>query len=228
MAEHPDLTTYKIIHRGMRADTTRLATAVAALTEADRAKRMPKLLRWYTGFFHDFELHHSAEDELFFPALAERVPVFADRLARLDAEHHTLEAALVSVGEAVRELADPNVSWSSVHGDALDALRVTQSELTMHLDHEDEHVLPLFVTHMTKIDYDEIAERALKRQPASQLTFAVSWVMSNATTAERRRILDEAPLPLKVVWYLNRGRYARLAEKALGDAVVPVIAKEVA
>lgn len=228
MAEHPDLTMYKIIHRGMRADTTRLATAVAALTEADRAKRMPKLERWYGGFFHDFELHHSAEDELFFPALAERVPAFADRLARLDAEHHTLEAALVTVGEALRALADPGVSWSSVHADALDALRVAQWELTTHLDHEDVHVLPLFVTHMSKIDYEEIAERALKQQPASQLTFAVSWVMSNATGAERRRILDEAPLPLKVVWYLGRGRYARLTKKALGDAVVPVIAKEVA
>ncbi len=228
MAEHPDLTMYKIIHRGMRADTTRLATAVAALTEADRAKRMPKLERWYSGFFHDFELHHSAEDELFFPALAERVPVFADRLARLDAEHQTLEAALVTVGEAVRGLADPEVSWSSVHGDAIDALRVAQSELTIHLDHEDEHVLPLFVAHMSKIEYDEIAERALKRQPASQLTFAVSWVMSNANDAERRRILDEAPLPLKVVWYLNRGRYARLAKRALGDTVVPVMGEKAA
>lgn len=227
MAEHPDLTMYKIIHRGMRADTARLAAAVAGMTEADRAKRMPKLVRWYAGFFHDFELHHSAEDELFFPALAERVPAFADRLARLDAEHHTLEAALVTVGEAVRELGDATVRWSSVHGDALDALRVAESELTMHLDHEDEHVLPLFVSHMTKIDYDEIAERALKRQPASQLAFAVSWVMSNATDAERRHILGEAPLPLKVVWKLNRGRYERLSKNALGEPGAPAIVNQI-
>lgn len=221
MAEHPDLTLYKIIHRGMRADTARLAAAVAALSEADRPRRMPKLVEWYAGFFHDFELHHSTEDELFFPALAERVPEFGDRLARLDAEHHTLEAALVTVGDAVRTLADPEVGWSSVHGDALDALRAADAELTIHLDHEDEHVLPLFVTHMSKLDYDEISERALKRQPLSQVTFAVPWVMSNATDAERRRVLDQAPLPLKMVWYLYRGRYARLAKKALGDAPVP-------
>ena len=223
MAEHPDLTMYKIIHRGMRADTGRLAAAVAALSEADRTRRMPRLVEWYAGFFHDFELHHSAEDELFFPALAERLPEFADRMVRLDAEHHTLEAALVTVGEAVRQLADPEVGWSSVYGDALDALRTADAELTFHLDHEDEDVLPLFVAHMSKIDYDEIAERAVKRQPLSQVTFAVPWIMSNATDAERRQILGEAPLPLKMVWYLYRGRYARLTKKALGDAVAPAV-----
>jgi hypothetical protein len=66
MTEQPDLTLYKLIHKGMRADTARLAAAVSGLTEADRAGRMPALVRWYDGFFHDFELHHAAEDELFF------------------------------------------------------------------------------------------------------------------------------------------------------------------
>jgi iron-sulfur cluster repair protein YtfE (RIC family) len=226
MAEHPDLTLYRIIHRGMRADTARLAAAVAGMSEAERAGRMPKVVRWYSGFFHDFELHHSAEDELFFPALAERVPEFADRMVRLDAEHHTLEAALVTVGDAVRQLADPEVTWSSVHGDVLDALRTADAELTLHLDHEDEHVLPLFVAHMSKLDYDEISERATKRNSLSDVKFAVSWIMSNATDAERRRLLAEAPLPLKVVWYLYRGRYARLTRRALGETPVPSIAQE--
>lgn len=156
MAEHPDLTLYKIIHRGMRADTARLAATVAGMSETERATRGPKVVKWYAGFFHDFELHHAAEDELFFPALAERVPEFGDRISRLDTEHQRLEDALVTVGEAVRELADPEIGWSSVHGDALDALRSADSELTLHLDHEDDHVLPLFVSHMSRLDYDEI------------------------------------------------------------------------
>ena len=96
MTEQPDLTLYKLIHKGMRGDTARLAAAVAGLTEADRSARMPAIVRWYEGFFRDFELHHAAEDDIFFPALAERLPVFADRMARLDAEHHVLLSALPS------------------------------------------------------------------------------------------------------------------------------------
>lgn len=223
MAEHPDLTLYKLIHRGMRTDMARLASTVAARTEAERASRMPSVVRWYDGFLTEFELHHSAEDEIFFPALAERVPVFADRLARLEAEHHSLEAALLAVGEAIGALADPEVGWSSVRADAPDALVVADRELTLHLDHEDADVLPLFVRHMSVLEYEEISERALKRNKVSQLLFSVPWVVRHATDEERARMLREAPLPLKLMWYMTRRRHARLTQRALGElAGVPV------
>lgn len=218
MTEHPDLTVYRLIHRGMRADTARLATAVAGLDESDR-RRMPAVTRWYGGFLQEFELHHSAEDELFFPALAERLPEFADQMARLDAEHHTLEAALLAVGEALGQLADPNVSWRSVKGDAVDAPRVADRELTLHLDNEDANVLPLFVEHMSAIDYEEIGDRALKRTTPKHVLFAVPWLMRQADEDEGRKLRAGAPLPIKIIWYATRGRHARLTRRALGDAV---------
>ena len=216
MTEQPDLTIYKLIHRGMRADTARLATAVSTVTEADRTSRIPAMVRWYDGFLHDFELHHAAEDDIFFPALAERVPVFAERLDRIDAEHHSLLAALEAVREALGAMADPAVAFRSVRGDAVDALWVAQDEVTSHLDHEDADVLPLFVRHMSKIEYEEIGERALKRAPSKSLLFSVPWVMSQADDEERIRIYREAELPMKILWRATRGRYDRLARKALG------------
>lgn len=223
MTEQPDLTIYRLIHKGMRADTGRLAAAVRTLTEADRDRRMPALLRWYAGFFRDFELHHAAEDDIFFPALAERVPLFADQLARIDAEHHTLLAAPQAVREALGALAKPDVAWASIRADAVDAVATADVELTLHLDHEDADVLPLFVQHMSKIEYEEIGERALKHNAPKDLLFSVPWVMSQAEGEERSRVYREAPLPMKVIWLATRGRYARLAEKALGPGVtVPV------
>lgn len=44
--------------------------------------------------------------------------------------------------------------------------------------------------------------------------------MSNATEEERQAMLSGAPLPLKMVWYLYRGRYARLTKAALGERVL--------
>ena len=217
MSEHPDLTVYRIIHRGMRADTARLTAAVRSLTEAERARRVPDIVRWYKGFLTEFQGHHTVEDDIFFPALAERVPIFADRLERLDAEHHTLEAALVGVDEAVRSLADPEVAWRDVHRDALDALVVADNELTLHLDHEDADVLPLFVRHMSKIEYDELGERAQKQLSFGNMAFALPWIMSQTTDDELKKMRAEAPLPLKLIWYATRGRYARLASRALGE-----------
>lgn len=217
MSENPDLTLYRLIHRGMRADTARLASAVGSLTEAERSRRVPHIERWYQGFLTEFQGHHTVEDDIFFPALAERLPEFADRMGRLDAEHHTLEAALLGVDEAVKALGDPGVAWRDVHADATDALVVADRELTLHLDHEDADVLPLFVAHMSKVDYDELGERAQKSQGFANMAFTLPWLMSQTTAEEEAKIRAEAPLPLKLLWYATRRRYARLTDRALGQ-----------
>ena len=219
MTETPDLTLYHLMHRGMRADTARLAAAVKRITEADRTTRVPVLRRWYAGFMHEFEDHHSAEDDIFFPALADRVPVFADQIARLDAEHHRLETALTAVGEALVQLGDREVAWRSVYADAVDALAGADNELTLHLDFEDADVLPLFVRHMSVLEYEDLGERALKNAKLNHLVFGVPWVVSQATDEERAGLLAKAEMPMKMLWYATRGRYARLSRKALGEGV---------
>jgi hypothetical protein len=216
MTEHPDLTGYRLLHQGMRTDASRLSDAVSTMTEADRQRRAPLLSRWYAGFLGEFRHHHTVEDEIFFPALATRLAVFEDQVARLDHEHRRLEEVLVAVEAAVGDLADPHAAFSASHGDAVDAVRVAGAELTAHLDHEDANVLPLFVAHMSVIDFDEIEERAARSLPRSQIAFSVPWLVSQTSDEERRHLMKDAPLFLKLVWYMTRGRYARLSNAALG------------
>jgi hypothetical protein len=87
------------------------------------------------------------------------------------------------------------------------------------LDHEDADVLPLFVRHMSKLEYDEIGERALKRSRPKDLLFSVPWIISQAQGEERNRVYREAALTMKILWLATRGRYARLAARALGTEV---------
>jgi hypothetical protein len=216
MTEHPDLTGYRLLHQGMRTDASRLSDAVSTMTEADRQRRAPLLSRWYAGFLGEFRHHHTVEDELFFPALAARLPVFEDQVARLDHEHRRLEEVLVAVEAAVDDLADPHAAFTTSYDDAVDAVRVAGAELTAHLDHEDANVLPLFVAHMSVIDFDEIEERAARSLPRSQIAFSVPWLVSQTSDDERRRLMKDAPLFLRLVWYMTRERYARLSNAALG------------
>ena len=217
MTEHPDLTGYRLLHRGMRRDASRLSDAVATMTEADRQRRAPVLARWYAGFLGEFRHHHTVEDEMFFPALAGRVAVFEDEVARLDGEHRRLEDVLVAVEASLGALADPHAGFSASHSDAVEAVTVAGAELTSHLDHEDADVLPLFVAHMSVIEFDEIEERAAKSLPRSQIAFSVPWLVSQTSDDERRQLMKGAPLFLTLVWYLTRGRYARLSSRAMGD-----------
>jgi hypothetical protein len=175
------------------------------------------LSRWYTGFLGEFRHHHMVEDDIFFPALAERVDGFGEQVVRLTEEHVRLSGALATVETAMHGLADLDRRWASAHRDAVGALAAASTELDSHLDFEDTDVLPLFVEHMSTIEFDEIEKRASKSLPRSQVAFSVPWLVSQATDDERRHLMKGAPLVLKVLWYGTRRRYARLADAAFGD-----------
>ena len=64
----PDLTLYRIIHRGMRTGTARVADALTTMRSPD-VDRAGRLAQWYEGFLEEFHLHHTVEDTIFFPAL---------------------------------------------------------------------------------------------------------------------------------------------------------------
>jgi hemerythrin-like domain-containing protein len=210
----PDLTTFAVLHRAMRVDGTRLAAAVAAVGDADRT-RVAALARWYRGFCAELHEHHTVEDELFFPVLADRVPSFDGHAERIELEHHQLDDALAGVGAALDALAEPGGRVAS-HTRAVAATRELADLLERHLGFEDADVLPLYVRHFTADEYAEIEQRARKRASLANLTFTIPWGAQAASDDERARMFGAAPLAFRLVWYASRRRYARLAERALG------------
>jgi hypothetical protein len=58
----------------------------------------------------------------------------------------------------------------------------------------------------------------------SHLAFPVPWVVSQTTPEEKAGLLATAALPMKVLWYASRGRYDRLATRALGGPVATPVA----
>jgi hypothetical protein len=213
VAEHPDLFAYHLLHRAMRTDMARVQRTVAALTEVRGADRAHALSRWYAGFLGEFRHHHTVEDEIFFPALAARVDTFAAAEARLDAEHRRLEIVLDAVASTLHDLST-SAEWGEAHRQAVAAAGAATAELDAHLDYEDTDVLPLFVDHMPVADYTELEDRATKRLPRSQIKFSVPWMLSQTSEDERRRLLRDAPVFLRLMWYVTRGRYRRIERRA--------------
>lgn len=217
----PDLTVFTVLHRAMRSDAARLARAVATLGPAggtDERSRLTALSRWYRGYRAELAEHHLVEDELFFPVLAERVPSFAAHAERIERDHHLLDRALDDVGAALAGLAalDRPPAGTEAHADAVAATRELHRLLENHLGFEDADVLPLYVRHFGAEEYAELSERAMKRVSKPTLVFTIPWAMAAATDDERARMLDEAPLAFRLLWYASRRRYHRLAGRALG------------
>lgn len=210
------MTTFTVLHRAMRLDARRLADAVETLDDGGR--RAAALSRWYRGLRTELIAHHSVEDELFFPVLAERVPSFAAHGERIEADHHQLDVTLGDVATALDALAavDGPLAGTEARARAQASTRELSQLLDRHLGFEDADVLPLYLRHFTPDEYGEINERAMEMASKASLVFTIPWAMEAATADERARMLGEAPLAFRLLWYASRGRYARLSRRALG------------
>ncbi len=141
-------------------------------------------------------------------------------IGRTDVDHAHMDELIERIHHAMAEVAQ-----GRDYDLAASALRELADLLDAHLDFEDEDILPLFARHFTATEYEELDERAVKSLGISaQVLFTVPFVMDVATSEEKAKALDGAPLPLKVLYRASRGRYARLTEAALGHTLVPASA----
>jgi hypothetical protein len=92
----PDLTFVNLIHQSLRADAARLAATVTALDPSDQASRLPGIRAFFDQYRAQLAMHHTHEDELFFPALKARVGAGRMQLNALAGQHEALDACHIT------------------------------------------------------------------------------------------------------------------------------------
>lgn len=220
-ATTPDLSDYEVIHTALRAAPHRIADALADFADGDRP-RATALARYWEGYAGEVLAHHTVEDTVFFPALIERVPVVADHLARVDAEHHRLDELMAACAGAFVDLE--RTATTSAAADAAAVVRELGRLMDGHLDFEDVDLVPLFGRHFTAEEYDAMTQQAMKQIGiGKQAAFTVPFVMHWAAPDQARKLLGEAPLAMRILFRLTRGRHARLTSLALGRAAAPLV-----
>jgi hypothetical protein len=213
----PDTRLYYWLHRAMRTSSAQLHAALVGLRPHDR-HRARAIAWWFEGFTAELHHHHTVEDDVFFPALADRVPTFDHHGPGLAADHEQLDVVLEQLRLALAAVA----AGEEVEPFLTDAVRVAaelRDLLDRHLAVEDQDVIPLFERHLTADEYEAIEARAQKGLSLRQATFTVPWLMSHLDDAERTVAFDGAPVALKLVWYATRRRHARRSAVALGTGV---------
>ena len=199
----PDVDSYLRVHRALRASAARLAEATSR--PADRRARKARA-RWFHGFADEIQCHHHIEDELLFPAIAARVATYPEIAPKLEGDHADLDVLLDDLRAALATSDERRAATLAA------ALR---DHLDEHLAFEDAEIAPLFIRHFTAAEYDELNTRAVKMTPPRQLLFTAPWMMSHLDDAERRALLASVPKAMTFLWIATRGRYARLASRAL-------------
>jgi hypothetical protein len=97
-----DLAIMLAAHRAFRRDLARLARTAAAADLSDPARRQSVAAGWEL-FKHELHLHHTAEDEIIWPALRPRLAHSEHALSVLDEmeeEHERIDPLLAAVDAA--------------------------------------------------------------------------------------------------------------------------------
>ena len=186
---------FALMHIAMRRDADRLVAAAATLTPAGARP----VAAWWRRARTMVEHHHRSEDDVFWPAVAARVPSFTTAGALAD-DHVRLD----------RALAEVSATLDAGGAGAAEAAGRFATLLREHLRREEAVVLPACAA-MPAAEYRAIEDRLARTAPLAVLTFLQPWMFDGADAAVVRSVSADIPAPARLlgrtVW---RRRYDRL------------------
>ncbi|MGP0027158.1 MAG: hemerythrin domain-containing protein [Streptosporangiaceae bacterium] len=203
-AGEADLTIMIAAHDAFRRDLTRLARAAAAADLSDPARHQSVAAGW--GLFkRELQLHHTAEDELIWPALRPRLVHSEAALSVLDSmeeEHERIDPLLAAVDAAFAQ----HDADGAVHDDwpgedrLADVIDVLASTLTGHLGHEERDGLPLIGVALTSSEWRRLGFKVARKNGLSGGGEMFAWILDGAGREDAAATLGQLPPPVRLLY----------------------------
>ncbi len=183
--------------------------------DVDRARVVADHLDYIGRSLHH---HHTAEDELAWPLLLQRVPEeLAPIVELMESQHERVDGLL-------GEIAEISPVWrASAAGADRDRLAdlcdTLYAHLAEHLDAEEERLLPIAARTLTTEEWKAIGHRAKNSSPRADLTLTFGMFMYEGDPAVLAGMLADAPPPVRwLVPRLARRAFRRHALQIHGTA----------
>lgn len=193
-----DFTFMYAAHDAFNRDLRRLAAAAGSGRIADPAVRTG----WAT-FKNQLHIHHTAEDRWLWPALRGKVtrPDEVSVLDAMEAEHLGIDPLLSRV--------DASLTSTGLAGLAENAGALA-SALAAHMEHEEDHALPLVEQHLGPEGWAAFGKAAGKSGGLRGAAELFPWILDGAPAHVGARLLGMLPPPARLLYRaLWRPGYAR-------------------
>lgn len=196
-----DLTIMIAAHEAFRRDLISLARAANAADLTDPARQRSFSNGWEV-FKRQLHIHHTAEDELIWPLLRERLADSENALSVLgamEAEHEQVDPLLAAVDAAFAaetRAADVRAEGAGRLDEVIEPL---VSTLTNHLAHEEKDALPLIGVTMTAAEWRAAGRKiAVKNLPRGPEMFA--WMLHDAPAERAGAAIGTLPPPARLLY----------------------------
>ena len=186
-----------VVHRLFRRESRLVIDLVAAVEPGDRARAgvLAGHLRDYLLAVH---LHHSAEDDLIWPKLLDRLDTGVETVLRMEAVHARLTRGIEQVVSAVDAW---EVAAGAVDRDVLVATLVDhRAVLIEHLNDEEANLLPLAGRYLSLAEWQEQGAHMGAHTPESKAPLLLGMALEDADPDETALILSGLPEPVRVGW----------------------------
>jgi Hemerythrin HHE cation binding domain len=188
-----DLTIMLAAHDAFRRDLARLARTAGAANLSDPARRASVAAGWDL-FKRQLHIHHTAEDELIWPALRPRLAhseAALSVLAAMEAEHELIDPLLAAV----------DAQFTEEDGDRLaDVIDALTSSLTGHLGHEERDGLPLIGAALTAAEWRSVGRKIASKNGLSAGSEMFAWILDGTDRDHSKATLAQLPPPLRLLY----------------------------
>ena len=207
-----------IIHRIFRRQFAEVRGLVPEMPAADAAR--VGAVADHLGFLLDgLHMHHSTEDVLIWPKLLDRAGLDAPLVERMEVQHQQIDVSVAEVqASSSAWRTAPTSATSSALAGRLDEFLVV---LEVHLDEEEQVVVPLIDRHLTEAEWQDVGERGFEKFTPAQRWIALGQMVEVATPEEAAMMFSTLPPPVKVLWHLvGKRKYRRYITPVRGRKLV--------
>ncbi|SEG93491.1 Hemerythrin-like domain-containing protein [Nonomuraea solani] len=195
-----------VVHRVFRRELKLAPELIRRVAPGDTA-RAATLASWIKEILDGLHHHHEGEDKLLWPLLLDRVTFEADLVNTMEAQHESVAGHIEALSELLPAWRDGAAAKAGEQvADTLDRL---YEDLVIHLDQEEEKILPLVSQHLTKEEWDRLGEYGRSHLSKDRLLIQLGALLEDATDWERQAFLGLLPLPARVMWTLLGKRQYR-------------------
>jgi hemerythrin-like domain-containing protein len=168
--------------------------------------RVALLTSYYANVLSFLESHHGGEDALVYPLLLERVPAEQrDLVAEVGGEHTPLHASLEAAHAAVAAFAaDPDDAHRQA---AAESLATLDAELTPHLDHEEDKIVPIAAVYLSPEEWGALPGHGMAHFTGDKIWLILGLIRENMSDEQRAQMLAHMPPPAVDMW-TNMGNAA--------------------